>query len=117
MTGDGEHGHPVKALIYKEGRPKRNSHFLVFLFILGVAGVIAFAILAVTTQNSKLSCPCQNPYKQIGYDRIFDMSECQKDTSFRLCTDRKSRQWTMYTGLAGGSGGLLVVAMLLLRYG
>lgn len=34
-----------------------------------------------------------------------------------MCTDQKSKQWTLYTGLAGGSGGLLVVAMLLLRYG
>lgn len=52
-----------------------RSNFLVFLFILGVAGVIAFSILAVTTQNSKSSCPCANPYKQIGYERILDMGE------------------------------------------
>jgi hypothetical protein len=41
-------------------------------------GVIAFSILAVTTQNSKMSCPCANPYKQIGYERILDMNECNK---------------------------------------
>ena len=107
----------VKSLIYKEGRPKRNSNFLVFLFVAGVAGVIAFSILAVTTNASKASCPCANPYKQIGYERILDLNECQKDNSWRACTELKSRRWTMFTGLAGGSGGLLVVTMLLLRYG
>ena len=97
--------------------PPPRSHFLVFIFMLGVAGVIAFAILAVTTQNAKLSCPCSNPYKQIGYERILDMGECQKDNQFMTCTKQKTRQWTLYTGLAGGSGGLLVVALLLMRYG
>lgn len=94
-----------------------RSHFLVFLFIAGVAGVIAFAILAVTTQNSKMSCPCANPYKQIGYERILDMSECQKDNAFKMCTEKKQQLWIRYTGLAGGSGGLLCVALLLMRYG
>lgn len=82
-----------------------------------MAGVIAFAILAVLTQNSKINCPCSNPYKQIGYERILDMTECQKDNQFVTCTGQKQRQWTMYTGLAGGSGGLLVISALLMRYG
>lgn len=107
----------VKSLIYKEGRPKRNSNFLVFLFMVGVAGVITFAILSVITQNSKMSCPCANPYKQIGTERILDMQECYKDNQFKTCTDAKTQKWIMYTGLAGGSGGLLILSLLGLRYG
>ncbi|GBF90018.1 hypothetical protein Rsub_02724 [Raphidocelis subcapitata] len=117
MSLDPENPNAFKSLIYKEGRPKRNSHFLVFLFAVGVVGVITFAILAVTTQNSRASCPCQNPYKQIGYERILDLSECQKDNQWKTCSEKKIQQWTMFTGLAGGSGGLLMLTLLLLRCG
>ncbi|KIY98428.1 hypothetical protein MNEG_9535 [Monoraphidium neglectum] len=106
----------VKSFIYKEGRPKRNSNFLAFLFVVGVAGVVAFAVLAVTTQNSKNSCPCANPYKQLGYDRLYDITECHKDNSFMECFNRKTNQWIRYTGLAGGCGALIVLSLAALRY-
>jgi hypothetical protein len=122
-----------------------------------------------------MSCPCANPYKQIGYERILDMNECNKvgwsfwgeaqleglrwkfgqekgsfgarssgcavrcaprahgpssspsgpppksrppqDNQFRMCSDAKQQKWTMFTGLAGGSGGLIVVSALMLWFG
>jgi len=88
---------------------------MVFLFVAGAVGVILFAILAVTTKNSKASCPCANPYKQIGYERILDLSECNKDNAFKMCSAKKMKQWSMFSGLAGGSGALLVVSAVLMR--
>jgi hypothetical protein len=85
------------------------------MFLLGTVGIIAFTISAVTAKNTKNSCPCANPYKQIGYERILDMTECNKDTTFQLCALKKMQQWRLFSGLAGASGGLLVLATVLLR--
>jgi hypothetical protein len=67
---------PGPTLHPRHNTPPSNhaSNFLAFLFVVGVAGVVAFAVLAVTTQDSKNSCPCANPYKQLGYDRLYDIT-------------------------------------------
>jgi hypothetical protein len=44
-------------------RPKRNSKFLVVLALAGVVGVVVFSILAVTTRDSRTSCPCAQPFR------------------------------------------------------
>jgi hypothetical protein len=50
-------------------------------------------------------------------DKIPDQDQCLKDMTYMNCYNKKSRQFTTYAGLAGGSGGLLVLCMLLFRYG
>jgi hypothetical protein len=108
----------VNKLSKNPDRPKRNSTFLLFLVVVGIAGVVAFSVLATTTQSSKSSCPCANPYKQLGNgERIPDISQCEKDMTYMDCYNKKSKQYTMYAGLAGGSAGLLVLSLLLFRYG
>jgi hypothetical protein len=32
------------------------------------------------------------------------------------CMDLKGRQWTTFTGLAGGAGGLILLSLVALRY-
>lgn len=101
-------------------RPKRNSKFLVFLVLLGCVGVVVFAVLAVLTLNSRnpSGCPCANPYKQLGNgERLLDPEQCFKDMTYMACYDNKTRKHALFAGLAGASGGILVLSLLLFRYG
>jgi hypothetical protein len=45
------------------------------------------------------------------------MPRAPQDNQFRACAEGKQRKWTMFTGLAGGSGGLICVSALLLWFG
>lgn len=86
--------------------------------IVGVVGVVLFAVLAVMTKESRTSCPCAQPYKILGGgEKLPDPEQCFKDMTFVDCYNKKTRRHTMFAGLAGGSGGLLVLALLLFRYG
>lgn len=50
-------------------------------------------------------------------DKIPDQDQCLKDMTYMACYNKKSKQYTTYAGLAGGSAGLLVLCLLLFRYG
>lgn len=118
--GEGNFWTSVNKLSRNPDRPKRNSKFLLFLFGIGCVGVVVFAILAVLTINSRNTsgCLCANPYRIVGNgDKILDTDQCFKDMTYMACYDGKTKQYTMYAGLAGGSGGLLIIALLLFRYG
>lgn len=108
----------VNKLSKNPDRPKRNSKFLVFLAIVGVVGVVVFAVLAVITKDTRTNCPCANPYKILGNgEKLLDPEQCLKDMSYVDCYNVRTKKYKMYAGLAGGAGGLLVIAMLLFRYG
>lgn len=53
----------VNKLSKNPDRPKRNSKFLILLALAGIVGVIVFSILAVTTKDSRTSCPCAQPFR------------------------------------------------------
>jgi hypothetical protein len=63
--GDEEHGfwNNVNKLSKNQDRPKRNSKFLAVMALAGVVGVVVFAVLAVTTKESRTSCPCAQPFR------------------------------------------------------
>lgn len=108
----------VNKLSNNPDRPKRNSKFIVFLFVIAVAGIILFAVLAVMTLNSRTACPCANPYRILGSgERLLDQDQCMKDMSYVDCYNKRTNKHNLYAGLAGGSGGLLVLSLLLFRYG
>lgn len=108
----------VNKLSNNPDRPKRNSKFLIFLVLAGVVGVVVFAILAVFTLNSRTSCPCANPYKILGNgEKLLDPEQCMKDMTYVDCYTKRTKKHTLYAGLAGGSGGVLVLSLLLFRYG
>ena len=50
-------------------------------------------------------------------DKIPDQEQCLKDMTYMACYNKRTKQFTTYAGLAGGSGGLLVLCALLFRYG
>ena len=106
------------SLSKNQERPRRNTVCLVALLAGALAGVIVFAVLASITKESRVSCPCANPYKNLGNgERILDMTQCEKDMTYMACYNGKSKQYTTFAGLAGGSGGLFVVSLLMYRYG
>jgi hypothetical protein len=99
-------------------RPKRNSFCIVVLAMAGIAGVVVFSILAVTTLNQRTACPCANPYKNLGNgERLYDIEQCQKDMTYMACYRKRTQQHTTFAGLAGGFGGLLLITLLMYLYG
>lgn len=116
---EGNFWRSVNKLSRNPDRPKRNSTFLLFLVLVGVVGVVVFSILAVTTKDGReRNCPCANPYRILGNgERLLDQTQCEKDQTYMACYTAATKRFTLYAGLAGGSGGLLVLAALLFRYG
>ncbi|KAF8066308.1 hypothetical protein HT031_002631 [Scenedesmus sp. PABB004] len=115
---DGNFWHNVNKLSKNPDRPKRNSKFIGFLFVAGCAGVVLFAVLAVMTMNSRTACPCANPYRILGNgEKLLDQEQCMKDQTYVACYDARTRKHHLYAGLAGGSGGVVLLSLLLFRYG
>lgn len=109
--------HKVHNLAKDPSRPKRNTMFSVALAVAGLAGVIAFAVLATQAENRKLACPCTQMIKYLGNgDRAIDKELCKNDIPYQECLKKETAEWKKWAGLAGGSAGLLILSGLLLRY-
>jgi hypothetical protein len=50
-------------------------------------------------------------------EKLPDQEQCLKDMTYMACYNAKTKMWATYAGLAGGSGGLLVLCALLFRWG
>jgi hypothetical protein len=64
----------------------------------------------------RLSAP--NPRRIIAQgEKLPDPEQCFKEQTFNMCYNQRTRLYTTYAGLAGGSGGLLLLCAVLFRYG
>eukprot|EP00877_Chromochloris_zofingiensis_P002274 jgi/Chrzof1/12047/Cz06g19120.t1 len=109
----------VNKLSKNPDRPKRNSKFIIVLSFLAVAGIVVFAILATTTASQRDSCPCTTISKTLmNGDKILDpLVLCQSDEQYKQCYRSRNDKYKLFAGLAGGSAGLLVLALVMFRYG
>ena len=99
-------------------RPRRNSYCIIAGFLAGLAGIIAFAVLASMAANNKSSCQCMSLVKALasGAETLPDPAICNADSQDMQCITLYGGQFKLYAGLAGGFAGVLVVALLLFRY-
>ena len=99
-------------------RPRRNNYCIIAGFLAGLAGIIAFAVLASMAANNKGSCQCMSMVKALaaGAEKMPDPAICNADSQYMQCVTLYGNQFKLYAGLAGGFAGVLVVALLLFRY-
>ncbi len=73
---------------------------------------------AITAQNARWSCKCSVPAKTVQGVKVSDPDheDCMTDMSYSECFNNYSSQYTLFAGLAGAGGGLILLSMLGLRY-
>jgi hypothetical protein len=107
----------VHSIAKDPSRPKRNTMFSLFMMVAGLAGMIAFAVLATQAETRKASCPCTQMIKYMGNgERTIDKELCKNDVPYQECLKKETATWKQWSGLAGGSAGVCVLGALLLRF-
>ena len=99
-------------------RPRRNNYCIIGGFLAGLAGIVAFAVLASMAANSRNSCQCMSMVKALasGAEKLPDPAICNADSQYMQCVNLYGAQFKLYAGLAGGFAGLFVLSLLLFRY-